>query len=152
MLSRTNFSNIIRDTPLISIDLLIQDETGRLLFGLRTNAPARDFWFVPGGRVRKDETLEQAFERLCFDEIGLRHQRLDSAAFLGVYEHFYSDNALNEKGFGTHYVVLGYQLQVDRASLKLPKQQHQAYRWLSVNEAATDKAVHAYSRAYLMDL
>ncbi|EIB9633284.1 GDP-mannose mannosyl hydrolase, partial [Escherichia coli] len=43
------FKNIIRNTPLISIDLIIQNEKDEYLVGKRNNRPARGFWFVPGG-------------------------------------------------------------------------------------------------------
>lgn len=148
LLPRDAFLAVVRDTPLVAIDLVIQDENDQYLFGLRRNLPARDFWFVPGGRILKDETLDQAFVRLCAVEIGYETQRA-SATFLGVYEHFYAENALAEPGFGTHYVVLGHKLYVNRCDLQLPMDQHDDYRWLSLDEALRDASIHAYSRAYL---
>lgn len=149
LLSRDAFLAVVRDTPLISIDLIVEDEQGRVLLGWRRNAPARDFWFVPGGRVRKDESLDAAFTRLCFEEIGLKQVGRASADFLGVYEHFYPDNALSEPNFGTHYVVLAYRLSVVFASLDLSKDQHVDYRWGLPAELLKDQAVHVYSRDYL---
>lgn len=58
------FAQVIDRTPLVSLDLLVENGQGEFLLGLRTNRPAQGFWFVPGGRVRKGETLAQAFERL----------------------------------------------------------------------------------------
>ncbi|HGY7193620.1 TPA: NUDIX domain-containing protein, partial [Escherichia coli] len=55
------FKNIIRNTPLISIDLIIQNEKDEYLVGKRNNRPARGFWFVPGGRILKDESLDNGF-------------------------------------------------------------------------------------------
>lgn len=152
LLSNDAFLAVVRDAPLLSIDLIVEDETGMLLFGLRRNAPACGYWFVPGGRVRKSETLDQAFHRLCLEEIGLKGFNRNTADFLGVYEHFYTDNALHQPGFGTHYVVLAYRLRVDRSLLKLQDSQHEDYRWLSAHEAETDETVHTYSRAYLKGL
>ena len=63
-LSQEVFTTVIDSTPLISIDLVVENEHGELLFGLRNNRPARGFWFVPGGRILKNETLDAAFERL----------------------------------------------------------------------------------------
>lgn len=149
LLSRDAFLAVVRDAPLLSIDLLVEDELGRVLLGWRRNAPARDFWFVPGGRVRKDESLDAAFTRLCFEEIGLRQVARTFATFLGVYEHFYPDNALSEPNFGTHYVVLAYRLSVELKALDLPKDQHVDYRWGLPAELLQDQAVHVYSQAYL---
>jgi colanic acid biosynthesis protein WcaH len=70
MLSRDDFLAVVTLTPLVSIDLVVVDEEGYILVGKRTNEPAYGTWFVPGGRVNKDETLDAAFERIATDELG----------------------------------------------------------------------------------
>ncbi|MFZ9336231.1 MAG: biopolymer transporter ExbD [Burkholderiaceae bacterium] len=52
------FRSVVAHAPLVAIDLVVQDRQRRVLLGWRRNPPARGYWFVPGGRVRKDETLE----------------------------------------------------------------------------------------------
>ncbi|VEB85871.1 GDP-mannose mannosyl hydrolase) [Citrobacter koseri] len=69
-LRQEDFATVVRSTPLISIDLIVENERGEFLLGKRTNRPAQGYWFVPGGRVQKDETLEKAFERLTQAETG----------------------------------------------------------------------------------
>lgn len=71
-LSQEDFATVVRSTPLISIDLIVENERGEFLLGKRTNRPAQGLWFVPGGRVQKDETLSDAFERLTLAELGLQ--------------------------------------------------------------------------------
>jgi colanic acid biosynthesis protein WcaH len=66
-----DFLNAIRLTPLVSIDLIVTDGNRRVLLGQRRNRPAQDSWFVPGGRVRKGETLDTAFTRVVRDELGI---------------------------------------------------------------------------------
>ncbi|MHA1788198.1 MAG: NUDIX domain-containing protein [Candidatus Helarchaeota archaeon] len=39
---------------------------------LRNNEPGKDLWFTPGGRVLKGECLENAVERVLFEETGLK--------------------------------------------------------------------------------
>ncbi|ECX5062799.1 GDP-mannose mannosyl hydrolase, partial [Salmonella enterica subsp. enterica] len=43
------FREVIKLTPLVSIDILIENENGEYLFGLRNNRPAKNQFFVPGG-------------------------------------------------------------------------------------------------------
>lgn len=50
------FAHIVRLAPLVSIDLIIRAAKQNVLVALRTNEPARGVYFVPGGRIRKDET------------------------------------------------------------------------------------------------
>jgi colanic acid biosynthesis protein WcaH len=140
------FKAVVRHTPLVSIDLLVRDARGNLLVGRRRNRPAIGSWFVPGSRINKDERLADAFARVTQEELGTR-VALSSAKFVGVFEHFYPDNALGEAGLSTHYVVLAYQVTLER-DRSLPQAQHSAYRWLSDAEALADPEVHENTKAY----
>jgi colanic acid biosynthesis protein WcaH len=59
-LDKELFSTVIESTPLISIDLVVKNNLGQTLLGQRLNKPAKGFWFVPGGRILKDESLATA--------------------------------------------------------------------------------------------
>lgn len=149
MLPIEDFLHVVANTPLVSMDLIVENQRGEVLFGLRRNEPAAGSWFVPGGRILKNEPLDQAFLRITRNELGVALSR-QNADPLGVYEHFYETNAGNKPGFGTHYVVLAYRLRMDAGMLRLPKgEQHEQYRWLVPELAQSDATVHAYSRAYL---
>lgn len=141
------FSSIVANTPLISIDLVIRSSGDEVLLGQRTNRPAQGKWFVPGGRILKDESMSDAFLRLTREELGLEHA-IDQGIFLGVYEHFYPENYSGE-GFSTHYVVLGYQLNLDIPLEALPKGQHGEYRWWKQDELLQSDEVHLHSQWYL---
>lgn len=147
-LSAEDFATVVRSTPLISIDLIVENQAGEFLLGQRTQRPAQNFWFVPGGRVQKDETLEQAFARLTEAELGTRFA-LSDGEFYGVWQHFYDDN-FSGPDFSTHYIVLGFRLWVDAAKLQLPDAQHSAYRWLTPAELLKRDDVHENSRAYFL--
>ncbi|QCO20702.1 GDP-mannose mannosyl hydrolase [Acinetobacter cumulans] len=142
------FKSVIQHTPLISIDLIVRNEQGEVLLGKRVNAPAKGYWFVPGGRVRKNETLDDAFVRLVREELGIESglTRAD-AKFLGVFEHFYDDCVFGDD-VSTHYVVLGYEIFFSRNSFEIQlNKQHSSYIWQSNNENINNN--HSYSFAYL---
>lgn len=145
-LKRDAFLEVVRNTPLVSIDLIVRDTNDRVLVGLRTNEPARGWWFVPGGRVYKDERLADAFARITRAELGVGFA-MASARPLGVYEHLYETNALDAPGVSTHYVVLAYALRVD-GGLAPPDAQHAGYAWRSEAELLADPTVHENTRAY----
>ncbi|VTM57388.1 GDP-mannose mannosyl hydrolase [Klebsiella pneumoniae] len=107
MLTDEEFINIIKLTPLISIDFIVKNKRNEILLGKRVNSPARGYYFVPGGRILKDETINDAFLRLSLTELGISIPK-DLWNFHGVYEHFYEDNKYN-KLFSTHYIVLAYE-------------------------------------------
>jgi colanic acid biosynthesis protein WcaH len=147
-LSQEDFATVVRSTPLVSVDLIVENERGEFLLGKRTNRPAQGFWFVPGGRVQKDEQFESAFERLTLAELGLRLP-MSAGQFYGVWQHFYDDN-FSGTDFSTHYVVLGFRLKVNQADLRLPDSQHDDYRWLEQAALLASDNVHDNSRAYFL--
>lgn len=108
-LSPDRYYDVIRDTPIVSVDLIVRT-CGRVLLGRRKNAPAKGFWFVPGGRVYKDEPLRAAAVRVLKQECGLDVEH-DQFEFEKVDEHFYHDN-FRDDTFGTHYVSVAFVLDL----------------------------------------
>ncbi|EJH2659220.1 GDP-mannose mannosyl hydrolase [Salmonella enterica] len=147
-LRQEDFAAVVRTTPLISLDFIVENGQGEILLGQRLNRPAQGYWFVPGGRVCKDETLEAAFERLTQAELGVCLP-LAAGTFYGVWQHFYDDNFSGED-FSTHYIVLGFRLRVAEDDLHLPDAQHGSYRWLTPEQLLASDNVHDNSRAYFL--
>jgi len=146
VLPRETFDLVVRHAPLVSFDLLVRDAQRRLLVGRRVNRPAQGAWFVPGGRIEKDERLAAAFRRITRAELGVEIE-LAASRFVGYFEHHYPDNRSGVPGFGTHYIVLAHEI-TDRDFGSLPNEQHAAYRWLSDAEALADPEVHENTKAY----
>lgn len=57
--------------PVVGVGAVVQDERGRLLVVRRGNAPARDRWTLPGGKVERGERLTEAVRRELAEETGL---------------------------------------------------------------------------------
>jgi colanic acid biosynthesis protein WcaH len=96
MLNNKQFKTLIESAPLISIDLIVKNKKGEILLGKRVNRPAKNHWFVPDGRIFKNESMDDAFERITQNELGIRLTRNESV-FKGLYEHFYGDNVFKTK-------------------------------------------------------
>ncbi|RDJ98653.1 GDP-mannose mannosyl hydrolase [Paraburkholderia lacunae] len=148
MLAAIDFLDIVRLTPLISIDLIVDDSTGRVLVGYRRNRPARRTWFVPGGRILKDETLDTAFTRIVDAELGITELERSAALFEGVFEHHYDDNFAGEPDVSTHYIVLAYSLTLSSTTLVGRLDQHSEYLWLTPAELLARDDVHDNTKAY----
>jgi len=146
-LSESDFATVLRLTPLVSIDLLVRTRDGRILLGRRKHEPARNSLFVPGGRITKNETIEAAFRRLTLDELGVE-KRIEEARLLGAYSHFYPTNRLDREGFGTHYVVLAYELTSQVELESLPLDQHDDYVLFTEEECLASPQVHENTKAY----
>jgi colanic acid biosynthesis protein WcaH len=140
-LSKEKFLTIIADTPLISIDLIIRNPAGAILMGRRINEPAKDSWFVPGGRIYKNEDLEDAFKRITNDELGFE-LKIMQARLIGAFTHKYPINALGAVGVTTHYVVLAYDLGILDLPLDI-RAQHSQTQWFTESESnRPDSEVH----------
>jgi colanic acid biosynthesis protein WcaH len=145
------WSTIVQHAVLVSIDLIIQRANGEVLLGFRNNAPAQHTWFVPGGVIRKTETLDAAFERIALHELGVALVR-SKASVLGVFEHQYEDNFSHAPGFGTHYVVIAHTVSVPNDFDVIGvDDQHTEMRWWAVQELLSSESVHRYTKAYFKD-
>jgi colanic acid biosynthesis protein WcaH len=146
-LAAQDFAHVVRLTPLVSMDLLVRAPDGRVLVGRRVHEPAKNCFFLAGGRITKNESRAAAFRRLTREELGVESE-MDQARFLGVYDHFYPTNRFEREGFGTHYVVLGYELKLFVEATALPKDQHGEYMWMTEQELLRSPEVHDNTKAY----
>jgi colanic acid biosynthesis protein WcaH len=140
---------VIERTPLVSIDLIVRDTDNRILLGLRNREPAKDTWFVPGGRILKNEQLDDAFMRVSSKELGVQYTR-PQARLLGIFDNIYDTNYQEGPGIGTHYVVLAYEIRPSHLPQRLPIDQHREYRWFTCTEAAHTKDLHKYVLPYFL--
>ena len=141
------FLEVIDRTPLVSIDLILTNGSGEVLLGQRVNRPAQGYWFVPGGRIRKEETLRQAMARISTVELGFA-ARIEDAQLLGAYDHIYDDNFAGREAIHTHYVALGYQLPLGQDSPLAFDAQHSEMKWWSIEELLQSNEVHTNTKAY----
>lgn len=147
-LPRETLVEVVRHTPLVSIDLICRDPQGRVLLGWRSNRPAQASWFVPGGRILKDERVGEAVRRIAAAELGLSAREVADARLLGVFQHLYPDNFAGAEGVSTHYVVLAHEIVVGDGARLAIDGQHRELRWFAPEALCADPAVHANTRAY----
>lgn len=133
------WKTIVRNMPIPSVDLLIKCPTGFLL-GKRTNKPAKDEWFIPGGRIQKGEPLEEAVHRIAEEELGTEVS-IDRS--LGVYDHFYDTSDVPESG-GKHYIAHAYLVLTSECTVTTDDQ-HSKFRVFET----PPKDLHPHVEAYL---
>tara|TARA_Y100000592_G_C5317264_1_gene243072 strand:+ start:55 stop:522 length:468 start_codon:yes stop_codon:yes gene_type:complete len=65
------YKNIFTNIPIPCVDIVIQDNKGHFLLLKRNNEPLKsDFW-LPGGRILKNEESKDAAVRKCKQELGI---------------------------------------------------------------------------------
>ena len=140
--SDDDWKTIVSSVPIVSVDLVVLSPAG-VVFGYRTNEPAADQWFIPGGRVQKGERLEEAVHRVAHEELGVD---IEIRERLGVYEHLYETADVDTAG-GKHYVPIGFVVETDVTDFKTDDQ-HNRIQVFSRDELPE---LHEYVEAYLRD-
>ena len=93
MLNDKIFRVVVDSTPLISIDILLKKDN-KILLGKRINKPAQGYFFSTGGRINKNETINNAMVRIAKNELNIELKSIPK--FIGVFEHFYDDNVYRD--------------------------------------------------------
>lgn len=149
VLDQEKFQDMVRFSVLTSIDLILINDRNQVLLGYRTNAPAKGSWFVPGGRIFKDESLPQAALRIAKRELGL--QSFPAPLELqGIYDHFYDDSFF-ASDVSTHYIVIACRCRVPGTLTVTPDQQHESLRVFDIPELLESPDVHEYTKNYFRD-
>ena len=151
-LPESGFTQAVEALPLVSIDLCVFSQQG-LLLGLRQNAPAKDHWFTPGGRIRKGEPWQDALVRIAQEELGLQLSDIVDSQLMGMWDHFYEDSAFSNE-VPTHYLNLPFYLQLNpiihTCDLKQGAGfQHAKWQWFNLDQLENSPIVHKHVHPYL---
>lgn len=136
------WKGIIETIPIVSIDL-IPFYNGGLVLVKRVNEPAKNEWFVPGGRLIKNEKLDEAVHRIAQKELGIK---VKVEGRLGIYEHMYEISEVKEVR-SKHYVVIAYVCTVVDNDFSLDGQHDEVRVFHDLPEG-----LHEYVKDYFRDL
>jgi colanic acid biosynthesis protein WcaH len=117
------YTKILANFPIPCVDIIVI-RNKQFLLGKRKNKPAQGKWWLPGGRLHKNETVIKAAERKVKEETGLR---IKNPSFLAVEDTFFKDGRF---GTTTHTVNIVFAAKTNSKKLKLDKQ-HSDLKWFS---------------------
>lgn len=150
-LNKADFMSLIRNGPLVSLDILITNSEGNFLFGKRKNSPAKGSFFFPGGRLWKGEMIKDAIDRILKGEIRLKNS-IQEFIFLGFFEHHYQDSFFweDDSNLSTHYIALTFKIEINQSWEEIDlSEQHSEKIWLSLEGALQNEEVHPYCKECL---
>jgi colanic acid biosynthesis protein WcaH len=142
MLDDATLKTVVASAPLVSVDILLKKDN-KVLLGRRVNKPAQGYFFSTGGRINKNESIDNAMARIALNELNIELKFVPK--FIGVFEHFYDDSIY--KDVSTHYVDIAYEYKVEEIP-DLPTEQHSEYKWFTIGELLESKQVHKYTKNY----
>ena len=118
MIPEEDYRKIVDLMPIVCIDAIIVNENNEFLLIKRRNEPLKGEYWVPGGRLFKNEPLRKAAERKVREELGLNAGVLMP---IGVYEDVFERNPLNVSS-GLHTISIVYLVVVEKDSVVLDGQ------------------------------
>ncbi len=133
------YREIRRQMPIVCIDVVITDGK-KFLLGKRKNQPEKGKWWIPGGRILKNESLQDAAKRVLRQETGLKAK---SMKFLGFDELLHSPGYFT--GMTAHNIAFVFEAKIGaNAKVKLDSQNSKA-RWFS----KINPSWHPYAKKFL---
>jgi len=70
LISQELYDQILANMPIPCVDFCLVSQ-GKVLLVYRKDAPAKGEWWVPGGRVLKNENMHETAARKCREELGV---------------------------------------------------------------------------------
>lgn len=128
------YREIVDRVPICTVDLALfnSDATQALVFR-RRDPPFEKQWFTLGGRLRKNETLQECAIRLGREEAGLALSP-EGLFFGGVFEEIHDRSRFPGVAYHCVNICWGYLLERSPA-IRLDRQ-HDEYAWRLVADSS----------------
>ena len=127
-IEQKDFNEIKQVLPINAVELFIIDAAENILLFKRTNEPAKDEWWLPGGRIRFTETRIDAAKRLLKEECGVENIDLQK---LGMFEYMVNNDTEN---YQQHVISTIYLVKLSEAKNITIDYQTSEYAWKSAIE------------------
>lgn len=138
------YKKILENMPICCVDVVIC-HCNKILLVHRNNEPAKNEWWFPGGRVYKNETLEETAIRKAYEEVGVKVQIVKN---IGVYESMFSKGPYNDLKSGVHTINIHFLVKPTLENYKIKIDDTSSdYRWID----KIDKNLHPYVKKVLKD-
>lgn len=105
-----------------AVGLVIKNSEGKVLFEKRAKEPRKGFLAFPGGFCEPDETAEQACIRECYEETGVKAQKIK---FIASFPNTYEFKGLVYKTCDLFFEAV----LPENAGLKAEQSEVQSFEW-----------------------
>lgn len=134
------YQEIISCIPIACVDIAVIRD-GKVLLVKRKDKPAQGQWWLPGGRVRKRETMRDTAKRKALEEVGLD-------CFVGPLVHT-AETIFPDGPFGesVHSINSCFLMHLRRGLFSVKVDENQSgFRWVD----AVEPDMHKYVKDCLL--
>lgn len=121
-----DYKRILELVPMCCVDLVIVKDS-QVLLVKRAQEPGKGSWCIPGGRVFKNEKLEEAAIRKAKEEVGLD---VEIQEMIGVYETMFDKGPF---GSSVHTINVVFLADYAGGEVKLDSSSSD-FKWISSSE------------------
>jgi colanic acid biosynthesis protein WcaH len=132
----TDYKIILENIPICCVDIFIF-HNDKILLIKRNIEPEKNKWWVPGGRIYKNETIENAIIRKAYEETGLN---VKINKIMGVYETMFNTGIYEDLKTGTHTINICSLVEIVNNNLIRLDDTSSDYKWIE----NIDNSYHPY--------
>ena len=133
------FNTVRKSLPICCVDLLFIDSEDRILLMRRSNYPAKGLLWYPGGRIFKDEHIDQTILRKSVEETSIVP---DSHALVDIQETIF--DSCESHPYSIHTInlcfLINWSKNADNAVIN--DNQHSDLSWLPISEVINSHHIH----------
>jgi len=128
------YKQIVTYCPIPTVDIIFINEQHQILLCLRNNAPLKEVYYIPWGRIYKNETYYDALKRKSKEEVSLDID-VNKLRFVKVYDDIFDNSAFWE--VWEHCITLTFFYPLTRneeKNIKIWDTQHTEYKFFDIHE------------------
>jgi nucleoside-diphosphate-sugar epimerase/ADP-ribose pyrophosphatase YjhB (NUDIX family) len=122
------YNMILDNLPVLCVDLAVVKQNKVFLIK-RKNKPCEGSYWVQGGRMLKNEEIEQCGIRKTASELNIPEDKIKITKFLGVFSTEFNNS---EQGSASHTVNITFQAEIEDIPLSFDKD-HSDGKWFDIN-------------------
>ena len=127
-LSESQYRSVLDSVPICCVDIIIQYDGKILLIHRKESEDMGDLWWIPGGRIHKNETFENAVKRKALVETGLCVNIIKKGQ---SYEGFYESK---KSSSGIHFITTVFVTNLEKlGNIKLDYTTDD-YKWIDYSK------------------